>query len=192
MKKEKHVCSLWWVISLAVMLCTVAAILVGLSGKTFYLVDITALTSPAWQVLDCVQAGDFDALEDLLYTHPQLNGPSNAGDSPAEILWEAYLESLHFQLPETFSQNGETLELDVQVDCLDLNTVIAQMQVLAAEGRPSRNSSLNDIATQVLSSTLPLSQQKIKLQLMQDDGVWRVVLNDSLIELLSGFVTETE
>lgn len=189
MKKTTRVGSRWWAVSLSLMLCTVAAVLAGLSGKNLCLVDISALKEPSCQILECFQRGDYQALGTLLYGQPRLEGPGGE-DMPADLLWDAYLQSLQFQFPGSFSQNREFMELDALVICLDLNAVVTQMQTRAAAPSHAGDSSLNDIAAQVLADTPPTMQRAIKLQLTQTNGTWQVMLNDPLIQLFSGFVAK--
>lgn len=190
MKKRKSTTILWCVVSFAVLLGAVAAIAGGMTGQTVTLVDTSVLTESSRQMLECARSGDFDALGEMLYGSPRLGTPCGNGDGPEDILWSAYLQSIQYHFPGTYTQSGDSLELDTQIDCLDLSAVLERMDVLTAESEDSRQTALRDAAARVLAEEAPTMRRDLKLTLVRADGGWQVVPTPQLQQLLSGFITE--
>lgn len=190
MKKFKPAAAAWCIVSAVLLLCAAAAIRLGLSGRTAMLVDVSVLTEPSRQVLECARSGDFGTLGSLLHGAPRLGAPCGDGSGPEDLLWNAYLQSICWSFPGTYSQAGEALELDAQIECLDLAAVLERMDELAVASGDSREAALCAAAAKVLAEEPPTMRRNMKLQLVRGEGAWQVVPTPALQQLLSGFVTE--
>lgn len=190
MEKHKFNSLLWCIVSLAAVFCIAAAIVDGFTGKTICLADPAVLTEPAEEALECAKTGDFTKLRRMLSGSPQLGKPFGEEGTAEDLLWKAYLESIQYRFPGTYTPSGEFLELDVQIDCLDLSAVTAKMGRPVLNPGQSREDALREAAAQVLSDTPPTMTRQLRLQLVRSESGWQVVLNQPLRQLLSGFVAE--
>lgn len=190
MEKSKRAAILWCIVSGVVLLAIAAAVIGGLTGRTVTLIDVSVLTEPSRQMLECARSGDFNALGEMLYGSPRLGTPCGDGSGPEDLLWNAYLQSIRYRFPGTYAQSGETLELDARIECLDLAAVLERMDALAVASADSREAALCAAAAQVLAEDPPTMSRDMKLQLVRADGIWQVVPTPELQQLLSGFVTE--
>lgn len=192
MRASKSTTGFWCAAALFVLLGIAAALTGGLTGRTEVLVDLSALTEPSQQTLECIRSGDFAGLEEMLYGAPRLGTPCGEGSGPEDLLWNAYLESIRYDFPGTYTRSGEVLELDAQIECLDLNAVMKRMNDLTITASDSREAALREAAARVLAEDPPTVSRELKLQLIRADGAWQVVPTTQLQQLLSGFITEQE
>lgn len=190
MKKYNRTTILWCIVSVVILLCIAAAVLCGLTGRSAILVDESVLTEPARQVLECARSGDFEALGKMLYGAPRLGTPCGEGSGAEDLLWNAYLQSICYSFPGTYTQSEEVLELDVQITCLDLAAVLNRMDALELICTDSREAVLYDAAARILAEDPPSMGRDVKLQLLRAEGNWQVVPTVPLQLLLSGFVTQ--
>lgn len=190
MEKHKFNSLLWCILSLAAVFCIAAAIVDGFTGKTICLADPAVLTEPAEEALECAKTGDFTKLRRMLSGSPQLGSPFSEEGTAEALLWKAYLESIQYRFPGTYTPSGEFLELDVQIDCLDLSAVTAKMGRPVLNPSQSREDALREAAAMVLSDAPPTMTRRMKLRLTRFGSGWQVVLNQPLQQLLSGFVAE--
>lgn len=190
MKRSNRLTIAWCIVGVVALFCAVAAITIGLSGGTVTLIDVSVLMEPSQQILECARSGDFETLGELLYGSPRLGTPCADEGGPADLLWNAYLQSIRCSFPGTYSQAGEAMELDAQIECLDLAAVVERMDEIAVATEASREAALCNAAARVLAEEPPTMSRDVKLQLVLADGVWQVVPTPTLQQLLSGFVTE--
>lgn len=190
MKTTNRATILWCIASVVILLCIAAAVLCGLTGRSATLVDGSILTEPARQVLECARSGDFEALGRMLYGAPRLDSPRGEGSGAEDLLWDAYLQSVCYHFPGTYTQSDEVLELDVQITCLDLAAVLDRMDSLELIRTDSREAVLYHAAAGILAEDPPSMRQDLKLQLVRAAEGWQVVPTVPLQRLLSGFVTQ--
>ena len=190
MKKSKNSTVLWFILSFVFLLGTVTAISVGLTGRAITLVDASVLEESSRQMLECARSGDFDALGEMLYGSPRLGTPCGDGNGAEDVLWNAYLRSIQYQFPGTYTQSGGSMELDTQIDCLDLAAVLERMNALTTDSGDSAEAALRDTAARVLAESAPTMHRELKLTLVRGERGWQVVPTPQLQQLLSGFLTE--
>lgn len=194
MKNLKKPVILWGLAGLILSLCTLVITLVGLLSEPVVRVDTEAVVSAAEQTLDCARTGDFEALQKLLAGAPDLGpAPENTGDTKS-ILWQAYLESLEYQFSDQCHAEGDIITLDMQLTCLDIPAVIAKLQetvpTILVENTTEGHEAVLLSATEDILSQPPMTERTVTLQLRNADGGWKVLANETFVQLLTGFVSE--
>lgn len=211
MKTVKRPVILWGLAGALLSLCTLAVILWGLNSTPVLLVDASAVHTAAEYTLGCFRGGDYEALEQQLYGAPDLGDYPEDTQTPEGILWNAYRESLDYQISGECVPSGNGLAVTVQVRYLDIPAVTQTLQDMVPalleqtasekdksevydENRQYREAFLEEVLAaateQSLSADRPMLEQEITLQLLRSEGGWKVVPTDALYRLLSGFVGE--
>ena len=194
MKNLKKPVILWGFAGILLSLCTLGVVLWGLLGEPVILVDTDAVVSAAEQTMDCVRSGDFEALEKLLSGTPDLGPAPEKSDDAAGVIWQAYLDSMEYQLGDQCYVDNGAVALDVQLSCLDISAVIASMQetvpnVTTQNSDEGHKAVLLSEAEKILSQ-MPMTERTLTLHFANSNNTWQVLPTDAFVRLLSGFVSE--
>lgn len=200
MRKQKTQTAVWLLLSACFAGLVVAAIVLGLSGSVFVAVDTDALCQEAEEVLTCVHDGDFPALSGKLYGNPQLGSMDAEHDDLYHVLWTAYLSSIDYDFPGSYSTADDGIDLDITISCLDLSSVLDSVSKSApqlAQENPDRyfqNGTPNpdvfsDAAVAAIEQNPQRMTRKMEIHFVQSEGEWKAVLNQGLLALLTGFIS---
>lgn len=192
MENRKLTERIWAGLGAVFALCVFLALSVGLSSEPAVKLHMQVITQAADRVFDCARTGDYAALGDMLYGAPKLGQFHAEKGSAEERIWEAYLSSLSNEYPGTYTLVDDTVELNVCVECLDIQGLLDEAAGMAAgkavEDLEAPAAELVDQAmNQLLQGELPIVHRHIRLQLVRTDGGWQVVPNEDIQKLLSGF-----
>lgn len=156
------------------------------------------------EFLDALCRTDWAAAGGCIYGTPDLSRLSR-GDGP---LWDAFWDSLSYELPEHCNANAQGLQMEVRLHRLNLDTVATRLnrrsRVLLKQ-RVARaehveeiydvnhayredfvNDVLDDALADVLRGTLPTQQMTVPLGLVYEAGSWWILPGPELADALSG------
>lgn len=209
MEKTKRSVILWSIAGAILSLCTLAAVIYGINSTPKVLVDSEALAASAEEVLECARSGDYDALSQLLYGTPDLGACPEKAENAESMIWYAFLDSIDYQVSQECYASGSGVALDIRIRCLDISAVTASLQAIAPElllqtaqqeediydeQNNYRESFISDVlcaaTAQVLAEEPQLLDRELTLTFTRSDGRWQVVPTESLLQLLSGYVSE--
>lgn len=157
---------------------------------------------------DAVLAGDYAALQQLLYGEPQLGG-SGAPQNPVSArIWEAFRTGLTFEYTGNLYLLDSQLSRDARIGVPDVSQLLERTEkvlqsllnqkVLAAEDPLSvrtpdgtyRNTvvdqALPEALEQVLSEELPYITHTVTIQLTRRDDRWWVLPDQAFLTAISG------
>ena len=158
----------------------------------------------------CAAAGDYGALEALLYGAPHLGEAPQKDDSAQGLIWKAYLDSIEYSFGSCYAVDSN-MALDVCVTCLDISSVTDSIQEIAPglmakkaaqitdenkvydEAHNYREDFLAEVmaesAAQALGNQAQTMEQTFTLLLVRSNGTWQVVPTEEFLRFLSGFVS---
>lgn len=157
---------------------------------------------------EAVCAGDYAALEQLLYGNARLGGTDSADDPAAALIWEAFRSNMTLEytgslylLDSQLSQDGkltvvdvpkllESMEQKVQ-ELLNQKVLAAQdsARVRAADGTYAAETveeAIREAVSLVLQEELPHTTKHITVQLIHRDGRWWAVPDQAFFSAISG------
>ena len=168
-----------------------------------------AVQETARAFLDRVSQGQPVLAGELLQGQPVLTVPEENEADPGWLLWRYYYDHVTYTL-EGEPYAGQGLRQDAVVTVPDLDHVTERIGVLApqllkervesaesmSEIYDEKNSYRKDLTDRVLleaarlamAEPVTLKEEKLSLQLVFEDGLWRVRPEKSLMKLLSGAV----
>ena len=206
----KRATACWAIAGLLVSLCTLFVLRYGTTHGPAVLVDAQSVAEAADQVMACAAAGDYGALEALLYGAPHLGEAPQKDDSAQGLIWKAYLDSIEYSFGSCYAVDSN-MALDVCVTCLDISSVTDSIQEIAPglmakkaaqitdenkvydEAHNYREDFLAEVmaesAAQALGNQAQTMEQTFTLLLVRSNGTWQVVPTEEFLRFLSGFVS---
>lgn len=167
-----------------------------------------AAMQQAQALLDAVCAEDMGKAGSLLYGSPSLGADRDAADAVGNLLWDAFLDSMTYELGSECYATDSGVALDVTITALDMNSVTATMKdrsqvkleqrVAAAkdadEVYDENGDYREDFVMQVLyDSTVDalaedarMTSKFITMSLVYDDGQWWIMPESQLLDAISG------
>lgn len=210
MERKKRSVIAWGAAGILLALCTLGVTIYGLNSDPTVLMDTAVITNTAEQTLECVCSADYETLEQLLYGSPDLGpSPVNTGNAESLILF-AYLDSIQYQMPAECYVTESGMAVDVVITCLDIPAVTAAMKegsqalILQLAGEKDSEEEIYDadhnykeaFVEEVLCTAAKealaapqTTQQELTIELVQSNGRWLVVPTNTLLQLLTGFVS---
>lgn len=212
MKTRKRSTTLWAVTGAILALCTLGTAVYGMHSSPVLALDTTAVVEAAEQTLSCAQSGDYEALSQMLYGAPKLGDTPEKAETAESAIWQAYLDSIAYQVDDTCYAAEDAVALDVSIQCLDISAVTASMKeivpdllldgvknaedpdaVYQSDGSYQEDfvdEVLYTAAKQVLKQKQPVKEQTLTLHFAHADGQWQAVPDQALQQFLSGYVTQ--
>ena len=206
----KRATACWAIAGLLVSLCTLFVLRYGTTHGPAVLVDAQSVAEAADQVMACAAAGDYGALEALLYGAPHLGEAPQKDDSAQGLIWKAYLDSIEYSFGSCYAVDSN-MALDVCVTCLDISSVTDSIQEIVPglmakkaaqitdenkvydEAHNYREDFLAEVmaesAAQALGNQAQTMEQTFTLLLVRSNGTWQVVPTEEFLRFLSGFVS---
>lgn len=166
--------------------------------------------SCAEAMVQAIDSGDFSAASALMYGQPDLGVDGVPEEKIGQMIWDAFLESISCQLDKEYYVRNSMLCYDAAVTALDIPSVTKNLQSrfralldarmesaedmseLYDENNDFRADLLSELLEQAVAQALEEDAQMVTreftLELIQQDGAWWVVPNQSLLQALSGGV----
>lgn len=188
MRQTKIHTLLWLTAGLFCSLLVILTVLTGLSGKVL-ISDPEGIRESADAVMNAIQSGDWNALEDMVLGNPVLIPATGEEGSAERIIYYAYQESLRWTCKEEFQIQGSYVTQRISLTCLDIRCLTSAVAETLAESALSedRTQLLRSATEQVLITYVPIAEQEITLVFLREQGQWKLVPNTALQTLLSGF-----
>jgi len=159
-------------------------------------------------LMDAVCSGDFARAEELLYGNPELGADRDPADRIGAMIWQAYINSLDYQLSGEVYTTDTGIAQDVKIISMEIPTAVEQLgsrarrllkeKVEAAEdvtelydeNNEYREDLVADIleeaARQALEEDVRYSYLIVPLQLVYAQDRWQVVADQAFLQAISG------
>lgn len=199
MKAKKFFAWLFGLLGVVLMVGTAVLCLTSLDASP-KLVEIPVDARQCSEdLMDALCGGDYEGAEALLVGNPDL-GLSEAPEGEVEaILWKAFEDSLSYEFDGDCYATENGLARNVKVSCLDVASVTAVLKEKAEEildpaGLDGNGNYPEAYQQQVLRLAAEaaveqdsvLVTKNVTLQLVFQDGQWRVVADKILLAAISG------
>ena len=165
------------------------------------------------KVMDAVCAGDFAGAQAMLRDDPDLGADRTPSTAVGQMIWEAYLESLDYELVGSLYATDTGLAQNVKIISLELSAVTEEV---GSRARALLNATLDSAETvselydkennyredlimdllhqavrEALEEDVRYGYEIVPLQLVFGDGCWHVVADQNFIRAVSGGLTQT-
>ena len=166
----------------------------------------------AEELMEAVCSGDFERAETMLYGQPELGVDRQPADVAGTMIWNAYVNSLDYELMGELYATDHGLAQDVKIIFMELPTVTANLstrthqllnEAIAAaedvselydEKNEYREDLVMDIlhraVTQALEEDVRYSYRVVQLQLVCRDSQWKAVADRAFLDAISGGIAE--
>ena len=164
------------------------------------------------ELMEAVCSGDFETAETMLYGQPELGADRQPSDVAGTMIWNAYVNSLDYELMGEPYATDTGLAQDVKIIFMALPTVTANLsarthqllnEAIAAaedvselydEKNEYREELVMDIlhraVAQALEEDVRYSYRVVQLQLVFRDGQWKAVADRNFLDAISGGISE--
>ena len=167
-----------------------------------------AAVQRAEDVMDALCDGDFLRAQTMLYGNPDLGVDREPADPVGAVLWDAYVDSLTYELVGPCYAADTGLVQQVKITGLELSSAT---EYLGPRARALLNEALEqaedvseiydenneyredlvaevmaEAARQALEADVRYSYRIVTLQLVYDDGQWWVAADEGLLGAISG------
>ena len=197
--------------SLLAAACMILAVFLALHFRNAEPVLLSAprdAVQRAEAVMEALCSGDYAAAEKMLYGTPDLGAEQEPEEPMGQILWQAYVESLDYELVGACYPTDTGLAQDVKIISMEIPTAVEQLgsrarrllkeKVEAAEdvtelydeNNEYREDLVADIleeaARQALEEDVRYSYRIVPLQLVYAQDRWQVVADQAFLQAISG------
>lgn len=210
MKISKFVSAVLALLGTLLMAGTAVLCLVSLKAEPKLLQVSDAARERAVDVMDAVCAGDYEAAGSMMYGQPDLGAGREPADEVGAPVWEAFVESLSYELKGEPTATDSGIAWTVQVEALDISSVTVSLQERAeallqqraeqaedmSEVYDEDNNFREDVVAQVLCEAVAQAlaedavtvSREASLNLICQDGQWWVAADQALLQAISGGV----
>ena len=210
MKNMKKPAILWGIAGLVLSLCVLIAAVYGMNSSPAMLADPASVTATAEQALECVRSGNFEELETLLSGNTQLGDAPSGEDTAESLIWQAFLESVEYEIAEEVTTSANGVCVNVHIRCLDIAQLSDTLQETVPElirkivtetedkskiydaERNYQDTFLAEVlltaTKQILTKQLPTTELDMVLNLVPSADGWQVAPTEELLQFLTGFV----
>lgn len=159
-------------------------------------------------VMDAVCGGDFETAGKKMYGRPDLGVDRQADSAAGQLIWDAFVESLSYELKGSCYFRGDELCQDVVIRSLDLSSVTRKLDqrtqdllnVYVEDAEDTSHiydenneylesfvqATLQDAVRQAIQEDARYSEQELTLTLIYSAGEWWVMPDQSLLNAISG------
>lgn len=183
----------------------------ALDAQPVLMTPPAAAMETADAMMAAVCAGDFDAAADLMYGNPNLGTDRAPADEVGVLLWDAFLESLSYELVGQCYATDSGIAQDVTISCLDFSSVTGTLRdrtqallterVEAAENAAEDADAiydengdfreefvmkvLRDVTVEALQEDAQYVERSLTMNLVYKQGQWWVVADSALLTAIS-------
>lgn len=159
-------------------------------------------------MMDAVCQADYDRASEYLYGTPALGVDREAADEVGALLWDAYTDSISYELVGDCYATDNGLAQNVKITSLDVTTVTAVLRERSqtlleervAEAKDTKEiydedneyreefvmDVLYDAAEEALEQDASEMTVALTLNLTYQDGQWWIVADNELLDAISG------
>ena len=208
MKIQKVLSLVFALIAAALTALTLWVISGAMDAEPVLMKTPAAAAETADAVMTAICDGDFAAAREKLYGQPNLGTDRAPGDPVGALLWEAFLESLSYELLGECYATDAGLAQNVKISCLDFSSVTASLRDRAQELLVQRVEEAEDADTiydengdyredfvmevllevtgESLKEDARKKEQNLTLNLVYKQGSWWVMADSELLNAISG------
>lgn len=207
MKRSKFFSSLFGVIGICAAVAGIVLSLRFMHASPILLAQPQAAKNQAVRLLDAACAENMQRVSSLLYGTPQMGVDRDPADAVGVLLWDAYIDSMQYEVISDCYATDSGVALDVIITALDLNSVTStlkdrsqiklEQRVAAAEDAEDvydeKGDYREDFVMEVLYDSAvealerdakPVSKQ-VTMSLVYDDGQWWIMPEAGLLNAIS-------
>lgn len=212
MKIKKFFTGMFAVLFAVLGICTAsAAVYIGLNftdRDPYLLSPPTEARGRVVEMMDAVCDGDYDRASGFMLGKPQLGVDRAAADPVGVLIWDAFRDSLSYELVGECYTTSEGLAQDITVTALDIASVTGQLRQRSQELLEKRVAEaedtadiydenneyredfvmtvLYDAAKQALKTDAAARTVELTIRLSYQDGAWYVAADTGLLDAISG------
>ena len=127
MKKVRIMACFWAILSLLFAAASIGVVVLGRSTAPVLLEAPEEASLQVEKLMDAVCDGDFAVANTLLYGAPNVGTDCVSADSVGAMIWEAYVESLDYELVGGLYATDAGIAQKVKLIHMELDTVTAQL-----------------------------------------------------------------
>lgn len=131
MKIARFFAAVFAVLGIVLMLLSVVVCFASMDAKVKVLETPEGAVACAEQLVQAVDAGDFAAIEKLLYGQPSLGAAGEPEDPVAAMLWQRYREEMTCVAGSKLHLSGTDFVCNVTVTTLDVASITGSVQARA-------------------------------------------------------------
>ena len=158
--------------------------------------------------LDAICQGDYETAGSLVYGQPDLGADRASAYELGDILWETFTGSISYEFTTDCYATDSGISQDVTITALDIPALMAPLKERSQELLNERAANgdnrseiydennnyqesfvmeaLCDAAEELLESDAYLTTRSVTLNLTCQDGKWRILPEQELLNILSG------
>lgn len=151
---------------------------------------------------------DYTAASALLYGSPELDAGQEEEDAVSMLIWDAFVDSLGYELSGSCYASGSGVAQDVQLSYLDIASVTNSLQERSRELLMQRISEAEDMediydenneyrqdfvaevvidaAKAALAEDARYVETSLTVHLVYSQGQWWILADDALMQVISG------
>ena len=197
-----------------ISLCTAAAAVhLSIAYKNSDPILLTPPDVPRGKVvamMDAVCRGDYEQAGSVIYGTPDLGVNREAADQVGVLIWEAFEESLSYELVGECYPTEQGLAQNVTLTCLDVTSVTASLRERSQKLLEQRIAEAEDVseiydenneyredfvmevlydaAKDALREDARQKQVELTVNLSYQDADWWVIADEALLDAISGGV----
>lgn len=207
--KIKKILSLGFAVLAALLaVLTLKLCLDAISADPVLVTAPSAAVETADAMMTAVCAGDYETASGLMHGTPDLGVDRDPADEVGVILWDAFRESLAYELTGECYATDSGIAQDVIITCLDFDSVTASLrdraQTLLTERVEASEDAdaiydengnyredlvmevLRDVTLDTLEEDAKSKEQTLTVNLVYKKGQWWVVPDQALLSAISG------
>ncbi len=208
MKIAKFFAWLFGILASALMVFSIGLCLVSLNAGPDMQEVPAGAAECAEELLEAITSGNFTAAAQRLYGQPDLGVDREPGETEGVMIYEAFLDSLSYEWKGAYYATGTGVARDAVLTYLDIPSVTEQLdrrvQMLATarvedaedvtrlydENHQLREELVAEVLSEAvvrgLAEDAELVKQELTLNLVCRDGRWQAVLDEALLQVLTG------
>lgn len=214
--KLKNVLSIIFaLLAVSLTALTLKVCLEALDADPVLMTPPVAAVETADAMMAAVCAGDYEAASGLMYGTPNLGASRAPADEVGVILWDAFQESLSYELVGECYATDSGIAQDITVTCLDFSSVTVSLRdraqtLLVERVEAAENAAmgadtiydengdyredfvmevLRDVTLDALEEDARNKEQTLTVNLVYKKGQWWVVPDQALLSAISGGIT---
>ena len=211
MKKKIFLPLVFSLIGIVLLVGTLLFCLTSLNSPAIMIAAPKEAKVSAQSMLDAIAAGDYETASTYIYGQPSLGASQEPAEQIGQMLWDAYIDSFTYEFSGNCYASLSGVSLNVTVHALDLSSVGTKLSErmdtlmtkrLEQEGDISEIYDKNgnfqesliqklllEAFQQALDQDAQITTQTFALNMTYQNGRWWVVLDQALLQAISGGVT---
>lgn len=162
----------------------------------------------AEEMMEALSSGDFSAAAKNMYGQPELGAETAPADPMTRQVWDAFVGSISYKFLGECYVSDATICRDAEITVLDVSSITRGLKLRAhalltarveaaedmAELYDETNNFRQDLVDQVMEQAMKEAvaqdaaflSRTVTLTMVQQDGQWRVVPDQALLQAISG------